>query len=209
MNAPHVLVIDDHAIVRLGVRQLLGAGAVLHEAADIASALALLAQQPIELALLDLNLGDQFSLGALPRLRDARPGLKVIVLTSMDETLHAERALRAGADGYVMKSELAGTLTQAIRQVLAGEVYVSAAQRNQLLRKLARPAAETRPELSTREVEVLRLVAAGKSTREIADALNRSVKTIETHKQTLKTKLGADNPAMLVRRAVEWFGEGG
>lgn len=207
MSPPHILVIDDHAIVRLGVRQLLGERAVLHEAADIRSALALLAEQPVTLALLDLNLGDQFSLSALPRLREARPGLKVIVLTSMDETIHAERALRAGADGYVMKSELGNTLERAIEQVLGGDVHVSQALRSQLLRRLAQPAADARAELSPREVEVLRLVAAGKSTREIADTLNRSVKTIETHKQTLKVKLGADTPAMLVRRALAWFGE--
>ena len=212
MHPPHLLVVDDHAIVRMGVRQLLGFSVVLHEAASIEQALPLLATQPVQLVLLDLNLGDQLALGSIPRLREARPGIKLIVLTSMPEALYAERALRAGADGYVMKSELGPTLQSAIQQVLAGEIYFSAAQRSQLLRKLGgaggtAPAANSRPELSPRELDVLRLVAAGKSTREIAEQLNRSVKTIETHKQTLKTKLGAQTPAMLVRMALSWFGE--
>lgn len=210
-STPHYLVIDDHSIVRMGLRHLLGHAAVLHEAGTLEEASALLAEHPIVLALLDLSLGEQFGLAALPRLRERRPGLKVIVLTSLPEDLYAERALRAGADGYVMKGEPGTVLLQAIASVMAGEVHLSSALRSRMLRRLTQPAAPAeatgaaRPELSPREVEVLRLVAAGRSTREIAEALNRSVKTIETHKQALKVKLGAETPAMLVRVAVSWF----
>ena len=177
-----VLVADDHDIVRLGVRHLLGERA---------------------------NVTDAASLNALPRLREEHPALKILVLSSMAEDIFAERVLRAGADGFVSKAALSGVLMQAVGVVMAGGVYASPAIAGALMRRAAgrADAASSSPELSPREVEVLRLVAAGRSTREIADALNRSVKTIETHKQALKTKLGADSPAMLVRLALAWCGE--
>ena len=207
-----VLVVDDHDIVRLGVRHLLAGRATVTEAATLPAARALLAHEPFDLLLLDLSLGDDFGLTALPLLRRDHPRLRIIVLTSMAEDVYAERTLRAGADGYVMKSALASTLEVAIDDVLAGRVHVSAALGNTMLRRLSGRDGESgnsgRPELSPREIEVLRLVAAGRSTREIADTLNRSVKTIETHKQALKTKLGADTPAMLARLALAWYGEG-
>lgn len=202
-----VLVVDDHEIVRLGVRSLLAARAAqVREAADVAGALARLTEAPCDLLLLDLALGDQFGLTALPRLRDAAPGMRVIVLSSMAEDLYAERALKAGADGFVAKSALGATLMEAVDTVLAGRVFVSAAMRDALLRRVGGPA-PSRPDLSPRELEVLRLVAAGRSTREIAETLNRSVKTIETHKQSLKTKLGAETPAQLMRVALQWAGD--
>ncbi len=204
-----VLVVDDHEIVRLGVRHLLGSRARVSECGTLRDARAALAASPYDLLLLDLGLGDDFSLNALPQLRADHPALKIVVLTSMAEELFAERVLRAGADGYVMKSALGETLLQAVNTVMAGQVHVSAQLGNQMLRRMTSgPAtASARPQLSGREIEVLRLVAAGKGTREIADALNRSVKTIETHKQALKTKLGADSPTQLVRLALSWCGE--
>jgi DNA-binding NarL/FixJ family response regulator len=202
-----VLVVDDHDIVRLGVRHLLGASAQVTDAATVREALDWLAGHPCDLVLLDLNLGDDFGLAALPRLRDTAPGAKIVVLTSMAEDLYAERALRAGAQGFVMKSALGETLREAVDTVLAGQVYLSPSMRSTLLLRVAGGGARAdgRPELSTRELEVLRLTAEGQSTREIAETLNRSVKTIETHKQALKTKLGAETPAQLLRLAVAWF----
>lgn len=202
-----VLVIDDHDIVRLGVRHLLAGRVELREAADLASALALLRQAPTDLLLLDLALGDDFGLTALPRLRDACPGMRVIVLTSLAEELYAERVLKAGADGFVSKAALTGTLLEAMDTVMAGRVHVSPALREGLLRRIVSPSPGDRPVLSSREIEVLRHVAAGRSTREIAETLNRSVKTIESHKQALKLKLGASTPAHLIRLALHWFGE--
>jgi two-component system, NarL family, response regulator FusR len=209
-HAPlNVLVVDDHAIIRLGVRQLLAEQAQVTDAESVAQARSLLTQRQFDLMLLDLGLGDDFGLTALPLLRQLAPNMKIIVLTSMDEGLYAERALRAGADGFVMKSEIAGALQGAIQTVMTGQVHVSSALASTMLRRMTTnaDAVTGRAELSPREIEVLRLVATGKSTREIADALNRSVKTIETHKQALKTKLGADSPARLVRMALTWFGD--
>lgn len=208
----NVLIVDDHDVVRLGVRHLLGTLArpcTIREADNLRDALAALREQPAELMMLDLGLGDEFALAALPRLREAAPGARILVLSSMPEGMYAERCLRAGADGFVAKSALGNTPLDAVHSVLSGQIWVSAAQRDALLRRATgRGTAEAgRPELSVRELEVLRMVAAGRSTREIADQLNRSVKTIETHKQSLKIKLDADTPAMLVRKAIAYLGE--
>jgi DNA-binding NarL/FixJ family response regulator len=207
-SLPRILVIDDHDIVRLGVRHLLAGRAETVDADGLEAGRRRLATERFDLLLLDLGLGDGFGLAALPALRAEHPGLRIIVMTSMDEEVYAERALRAGADGFVMKTSLQATLPGAIDSVLAGGLHVSPALGGRLLRRAVQDKAnDARDTLSTRELEVLRLVAAGHSTRDIATRLNRSVKTIETHKQSLKTKLGADTPAMLVRMAVGWFGE--
>ncbi|MBK9363442.1 MAG: response regulator transcription factor [Rubrivivax sp.] len=208
-----VLVVDDHDVVRLGVRHVLSAldrPSTVREAATVRDALAAMTADPADLLLLDLGLGDDLALAALPRLRDAAPRARILVLTSMPEDLYAERCLRAGADGFVPKSSLSATLLEAVRTVLAGQIWVSPDQREALLRRATGRTAGSPdgPELSARELEVLRLVAAGRSTREIADHLNRSVKTIETHKQSLKLKLDADSPAMLVRKAIAFLGDG-
>lgn len=210
----HVLVVDDHDIVRLGVRQVLSTldrPCAVREAASVREALDALRAAPADLVMLDLGLGDEFGLAALPRLRDLAPAARILVLSSMPEGMYAERCLRAGADGFVAKAALSATLLDAVRGVLAGRIWVSAEQRDALLRRATgRPASQGpgQPELSVRELEVLRLVAAGRSTREIADQLNRSVKTIETHKQSLKVKLDAQTPAMLVRKAIAYLDEG-
>jgi DNA-binding NarL/FixJ family response regulator len=203
-----VLLVDDHDIVRIGLRQLLAGqpeGFECLEADSLAQAQRQLEAQPeVALILLDLSLGEQFALPGIRSLRAAAPAARVLVLSSMSETLYAERALEAGADGYVMKSELGAQLLDAVRCVLAGRVYLSPSQRDAALRRRSEPAQGA---LSPREVEVLQLIGQGLSTREIAERLHRSVKTIETHKQTLKTKLGADSPAQLIRLALSWRGE--
>ncbi len=202
------MVVDDHDIVHLGVKHLFGDRADVLDANTLQQARAQLSSRPCDLMLLDLGLGEGFSLGALPRLREDFPQLKIIVLTSMAEELYAERALRAGADGYVMKSALGQTLLEAADRVLSGQIYASAGLSNALMRRAAgREVSNGRPALSARETEVLRLMASGQSTREIAETLNRSIKTVESHKQSLKAKLGADSPARLMRMAVTWFAD--
>jgi DNA-binding NarL/FixJ family response regulator len=202
------MVVDDHDIVHLGVKHLFGDRAEVLDANTLQQARAQLSSRPCDLMLLDLGLGEGFSLSALPRLREDYPQLKIIVLTSMAEELYAERALRAGADGYVMKSALGQTLLEAADRVLSGQIYASAGLSNALMRRAAgREVANGRPALSARETEVLRLMASGQSTREIAETLNRSIKTVESHKQSLKAKLGADSPARLMRMAVTWFAD--
>jgi DNA-binding NarL/FixJ family response regulator len=205
---PRVLVVDDHDLVRLGVRHALAGRAETVDAINLVDGRQKLAAEPFDLMLLDLGLDDGFGLNALPHLRSAYPALRIVVLTSMDEDVYAERALRAGADGFVMKTAPKSTLLAAVDAVLAGDLYVSPAVNRRLLRRAVQEqATDAGDSLSTREIEVLRLIAAGHSTREIAERLNRSVKTIESHKMSLKSKLGADSPAMLVRLALGWLGD--
>lgn len=203
-----VVLVDDHALLRLGLRHLLAAEPDLEVVADVgtmAEARDVLVALKPDLLLLDLGLGDEFALGGLPRLREDSPQTRILVLSSHAEHLYADRVLRAGAQGYVMKSASSTDLLHAVRQVLAGKISLSAEQQEAMLQRAGIGGKSTRPELSARELEVLRHVAAGKSTAEIAQILNRSVKTIESHKQALKTKLGAETPTQLMRIAIAHF----
>lgn len=209
LQRARVVLVDDHALLRIGLRHLLAAEPDLEVVADVGTLReareALVAHQP-DLLVLDLGLGDDFSLGALPRLREDSPRTHILVLSSHAEQLYAERVLRAGAQGYVMKSAPSSELLGAVRQVLAGKIALSAERQEAMLqRATGRGSDGARPDLSARELEVLRHVAAGRSTAEIAEILNRSVKTVESHKQSLKTKLGAETPAQLMRIAMTHF----
>lgn len=209
---PHrarVVLVDDHALLRIGLRHLFAAEPDLEVVADVGTLReardALIAHQP-ELLVLDLGLGDDFGLGWLPRLREDSPRTRILVLSSHAEQLYAERVLRAGAQGYVMKSASSDELLSAVRRVLAGRISLSVAQQDALLQRTAGRGGERAGRgLSARELEVLRHVAAGRGTVEIAGILNRSVKTVESHKQALKTKLGAETPAQLMRMAMAHF----
>lgn len=204
-----VILVDDHEILRVGLRQLLSAEPDLTVVADVGTvgaAREALARHRPDLLVLDLGLGDEFSLTWLPRLREDSPATRVLVLSSHAEQLYAERVLRAGAHAFVMKSAPTDELLRAVRRVLAGQIVLSAAQQEALLQRSVGHGPKTgAPALSTRELEVLRLVADGRSTADIAQLLHRSVKTIESHKQALKAKLGADSPAQLIRMAIVHF----
>lgn len=209
---PHrarIVLVDDHALLRIGLRHLFAAEPDLEVVADVGTMReardALVEHQP-DLLVLDLGLGDEFGLGGLPRLREGSPQTRILVLSSHAEQLYAERVLRAGAHGYVMKSAPSAELLAAVRQVLAGKISLSSAQQEAMLQRAAGLGGKsTRPELSARELEVLRHVAAGRSTAEIAHTLHRSVKTIESHKQALKSKLGAATATELMRMAIAHF----
>ncbi len=209
MARARVVMVDDHAALRLGLRHMLGAEPDLEVVADVGTLReareALRAHKP-DLLVLDLGLGDEFSLGWLPRLREDSPETRILVLSAHSEQLYAERVLRAGAQAYMMKTAPLEELLKAIRRVLAGQIAVSEVQQDAMLQRVIhRGGAMAGPEMSARELEVLRQVAAGRSTAEIAQLLNRSVKTIESHKQSLKSKLGAQTPAQLMRVAIAHF----
>jgi DNA-binding NarL/FixJ family response regulator len=204
-----VVLVDDHALMRLGLRHLFAAEPDLEVVADVGTMReardALVSLKP-DLLVLDLGLGDEFGLGGLPRLREDSPQTRILVLSSHAEQLYADRVLRAGAQGYVMKSAPSTELLNAVRHVLAGKISISAEQQEAMLqRAVGLGGVSAKHEMSTRELEVLRHVSAGRSTAEIAQVLHRSVKTIESHKQALKTKLGAETPAQLMRMAIAHF----
>lgn len=208
--AVRVLVVDDHPIVRQGVMQALGHEVGLDvccEASSGAEALRLTQEGAPELAIVDLSLGDMHGLELIRRLRQLRPELRILVLSMHDEMLFARRALQAGARGYITKGEAIGGLVGAIREVLAGRIYVSEDVAQGLFEEVGRDAggAETRlAGLTNRELQVLELVGRGRSTSEIAGDLGVSVKTIETYRGNIRLKLGLSDANALVRFAVTW-----
>jgi DNA-binding NarL/FixJ family response regulator len=208
-----VLVIDDHPIVREGIAQLLAQQVDLSccgSAIDGASARVAVAEHAPDVAVLDLSLGRDSGLDLIPALVEEYPGLAVLVLSMHDEALYAKRALQAGARGYIMKHEGTDLLLQAIRTVVAGQIYVSPRVNATLLRTLAGARTAQTPveqgplaELSNRELEVYRLVGQGLSTKEIATQLYLSAKTVESHRTHIRQKLGLDSTAALIAHAAQ------
>ena len=205
-----ILIVDDHPIIREGMTHLLNLQEDLHvccAAGSAEEAMAGMAYQP-DMAIVDISLQSDSGLELVKTLRDSCPNLAILVLSMHDESLFAERALRAGANGYLMKLEATEHVLSAIREVLAGNTYLSAAMHEKLARVLTVP--HKRPEgliasLSEREFEVLHLIGLGFSTREIAEKLNRSVKTIEAHQANIKEKLNIRSGKELMRFAIQWI----
>jgi len=206
-----VLLVDDHALVRRGLADLVGDEPDLEvcgEAADAAEALARVAELCPDVVVVDLSLKTGHGLDLIKRLRARDDGPKVLVLSMHDEALFAERALRAGALGYVNKQEAPAKVVEALRQVLAGKVYLSGTMTERLLKRAAggaetggRLPSET---LSDRELTVFDMIGQGLATREIAERLHLSIKTVETYREHIKAKLGLKNSAELGRHAAQW-----
>ncbi|NOV27610.1 response regulator transcription factor [Cupriavidus necator] len=205
--ATKVLIVDDHPIIREGLSHLL-----LQEQLDVCcaaasaeEALAAMACGP-DMAIVDLSLQSDSGLDLIKTLRQHHPNLAILVLSMHDETLFAERALRAGANGYLMKLEATEHIMSAIREVLAGNIYLSVEMHARLARALTVPRsipAGSVASLSEREFEVLHLIGLGFSTREIAMKLNRSIKTIEAHQANIKEKLDISSGKELMRFAIQ------
>lgn len=202
-----VLLVDDHPLLRQGIARALGSEPdleVVGEGSTLEEGLEAARELEPDLVILDLGLDESDGLDAIPRIRRAAGG-RVLILSMFDEAVYAERCLKAGASGYVMKEEASEVLVDAVRRVLAGEVVVSDAMRRRLVRRVAgRSDGGSVEELTDRELQVFRLVGEGRSTREIAEGLHLSVKTIETHRAKLMRKLGLENANQLVHRAVSW-----
>jgi len=205
----NILLVDDHPVVRHGLSTLINAQDDLHvcgEAADPREALAEVEAGRPDLALVDLGLGDADGLDLVKSLQQLRPELPVLVCSMHKESAYAERSLRAGARGYVMKQESNGTVLAAIRRVLSGQIHVSERVASKMLLKLVNPgSAGAEPGvqlLSDREFEVFRLIGRGLGPSEIARHLNVSVKTVETHREHIKKKLKLGNGRELTRAAM-------
>jgi DNA-binding NarL/FixJ family response regulator len=209
-RATRILIVDDHPIVREGLTHLLQAHEDLRVccvAGSAEEAMAAVTCQP-DLAIVDLSLHSNSGLDLVKTLRQHYPTLAILVLSMHDEALFAERALRAGANGYLMKLEATERILNAIREVLAGNIYLSAAMHDKLARALTVPRklpTGSIANLSEREFEVLHLIGLGFSTREIAGKLNRSVKTIEAHQANIREKLAIPNGKELMRFAIQWI----
>lgn len=211
----NVLIVDDHPIVRQGIVQLIDREDDMHvccEAGNADQALELIAKNEgcsnADIVLVDMSLPGISGIELIKILRSRFPAIQILVISSYDESLYAERALRAGAKGYIMKQEATEKVLSAIRQILSGEVYLSEKMRSKMLQRIIDNRFETPTSpvshLSDKEIDVLRLIGKGLRTSEIASDLSRSVKTVEAHRANLKEKLGLKNATELVRFAVQW-----
>jgi DNA-binding NarL/FixJ family response regulator len=205
-----VLVVDDHPIVRLGICQMVRTDpdlSVCGEAETPDKALELATHTHPDLAIVDLSLREGSGLELVRALRASLPDLPVLVLSMHDEALFAERVLRAGARGYIMKQEAISGLIEAIRRVLAGRIYVSERMAQSVLERVRRAdpdAGGWLNRLTDREIEVFQRIGRGLGTAAIAKELGVSIKTIETYRANIKTKLELRDAAELIRYAVSW-----
>jgi DNA-binding NarL/FixJ family response regulator len=206
---PRILIVDDHPLVRSGFAQLIGDCPDLEvcgEASDMAEALRLIDSDCPDLAIIDLSLAGGSGLDLIERIKSRNLDILMLVASMHDETLYAERVLTAGARGYINKQEAQESIIRAIRQVLAGKVYVSEAMTERLLSGLVDVRDEKRDieRLSNRELQVFELIGEGVPVSQIASQLNLSIKTIETHQAHIKKKLGLGSAHELNQRAIRW-----
>lgn len=210
-QAARLVVVDDHPIVREGLLRIIGQAddlCVCGQAENIAAALDAIDKLKPDLVLVDIALGTRNGLELIKDIKARYPLLPMLVHSMFEETLYAPRCLRAGASGYIMKQESAPVLLKAIRRVLKGEVYLSETMTRQMLSQMA-GARNVQPGspaelLSDREFEVFELLGRGHRTKEIADMLHLSSKTIQTYREQIKNKLAISDAVSLVRRAVQW-----
>jgi DNA-binding NarL/FixJ family response regulator len=204
-----IMMVDDHPIVREGMAQFLNAQPDLKlccEAGSSQEAHALMPSCNPALVIVDISLRQESGLDLIKALRRNHPQLALLAMSQHDEAIFAEQALRAGANGYLMKQEATSHILLAIRRLLAGHVYLSDAMHSRLSRRLVNPgsvAPSPLAGLTEREFEVLHLIGLGFGTRQIAERLNRSVKTIESHRANLKDKLQLESGVDLMRFAVQ------
>lgn len=207
-----ILLVDDHPIIREGLALFLGQQKGLQafsHAADANEAMSAMARCAHHLAVVDISLEHHSGLDLIQSLRLRYPLLPILAMSMHEESLFAERAVRAGANGYLMKRDTTRSILQAIRQVLDGNIYLSPAMHTALAHRLRSSRngdiAGAVDSLTPREFEVLHLLALGLGTREIAVKLNRSVKTIEAHRASLKEKLQLPSGKALERFAAQWL----
>ena len=203
-----VYIVDDHPVVRQGIAQLLDQEpdlTVCGEAEEAHGVLEAFKARRPDLAIVDLSLKGSDGFSLLKDLKARAPKVPVLVLSMHDESIYAERVLRVGARGYIMKEAAPAELVSAIRRVLSGEIYLSRKMGSKILERVAggrdSEARSSLEALSDRELQVFRMIGRGLSTRQIAGQLHLSVKTIESHREHIKAKLGLENSTELVQQA--------
>ncbi len=207
-----ILIVDDHPIFRMGMKELLNQEddfTVCSVAKDFTSARRALREDQPDLAIIDISLAEENGLDLVKEINVNYNGLPVLVLSLHDESVWAERAIRAGARGYVMKKEASESVISAIKNILNGKIHVSPDMMAHLLDKFqSNPSAQGAPTvdiLTDRELEVFRLIGSGLSTREIAERMKLGIKTIGTYRDRIKQKLCIKSATELTRRAVLWI----
>jgi DNA-binding NarL/FixJ family response regulator len=206
-----VLLVDDHPILRKGLAQLINLEAdmiVCGEAEDGPKAFELAGTLNPDVAVIDVSLKGSNGIELIKNLKARYPDLPTLMLSMYDESLYAERALRAGSLGYIMKEEAIEQVLVAIRRVLAGEIFLSDKMKSKMLQQLAtgrsKQVLSPIEALTDRELEVFRMIGEGKSTRQIATDLHLSVRTVEAYREYIKAKLTLKNSTELVQHAFHW-----
>lgn len=207
-----IVLVDDHPLLRKGLARTIETEADLNVIAQVDTAEAALEEienvNP-DLAIVDISLPGMSGMELIKHLQSRAPDVEILVVSRHDETLYAERCIRAGARGYVMKQEASDDIVTAIRKVLNGRIFVSEDINERLLQSMAEGGRERVMQsplevLSDRELEVFELTGKGGSTREIAEQLHLSVKTIESYRARIKNKLNFDSANELMKHAVQW-----
>ena len=211
-DAKRIVVVDDHPLFRKGLEELIhsdGSFAVCGEASNASEAIDVIRKLNPDLAIVDLSLPGANGIELIKNIRAEFPKLPILVLSMHDESLYALRALRAGAEGYVMKHEAMANVIQAIHEVFNGRPYLSPAMAAQVITKFAHHDAEGETDaverLSDRELEILELIGKGHEVRQIAKLLHLSPKTVETHRAHIKDKLDLKNSREVARFALQWL----
>jgi DNA-binding NarL/FixJ family response regulator len=209
-----ILIVDDHPLVRESLKRLVQQESdlvVCGEAEDREQALAMFAALQPHLVILDLSLKDSHGTELVRNLRDQYPEVFILVLSMLDELVYAERAIRAGAHGYIAKHEALSKIRAAIRCVLSGEIYWSEKAAARVASKFARPSSPSQPStnqttdiLTDREMQVFELIGTGQSTRQIAAALYIGMSTVETYRSRIKDKLNLKSAVELLQYAIRW-----
>src|SRR6184192_746856 len=212
-DAKRIVIVDDHPLFRKGLEQLIhsdGTFAVCGEAGSAAEAMDVIRKLDPDLAIVDVSLPGANGIELIKNIRAEFPKLPILVLSMHDESLYALRALRAGAEGYVMKHEAMANVIQAIHEVFNGRPYLSPAMAAQVITKFAHRGSQSEADaverLSDRELEILELIGKGNEVRQIAKLLHLSPKTVETHRAHIKEKLNLQNARQVTRFAVQWVG---
>ena len=203
------MIVEDHPVTRFGLRQIVESESdlvVCTEAGDAAEALKAFERQKPDLALVDISLPQRNGVDLLRDLKALDSGVRVLFVSMYDERVYAERVLRAGAMGYVMKDEAPDVLIQAIRTILGGEVYVSPSISAHIVAAFTGKTGGNSPtdRLTDRELQVYELIGRGLGNQDMGEKLGVSARTIEAHRANIKSKLGLKDGNMLVREAVRW-----
>jgi DNA-binding NarL/FixJ family response regulator len=207
-----VYIVDDHAMFRDGLRQMINLEPDLYVCGDSADAAQAMAELPVskpDLVIVDISLAGTSGIDLVKSIKREFEDLSVLVVSMHDESLYGERALRAGAMGYIMKSEPARTVLAALRKVLRGEVHVSEKMAGAVVAKFVQQGSGAPPSplesLSDRELEVFRMLGQEKGTRQIAEEMNVALPTVATFKNRIKEKLGMKNSTEMILFAIQWF----
>lgn len=212
LKVAKIIIVDDHPVVASGIQQLIDREPdmkVIASAADAETALRLIEKDEPDVIVVDISLkGTTNGIELIKGIKKRYPKIKCIVLSMHDESLYAERAIKAGAKGYVMKNDLMDNIIKALRTVIKGNLYLSEEMTSRLIHNVVTKNSDDEyalvQTLSDREFELFRYISEGKKTADIAKMMNISIKTVEAHKLRIKTKLNIQNSAELTHYAIEW-----